>query len=237
MVIFRQRALVLALMLSCGPGIVVDAAEPQAPAPRSGAAQEKIEVLDDVLVTGEKPVRKVAELIPWLRRLPGEYKFDGFVDLGGQGKRADRLPIKGQGTCIAFGVAPGIQCEIDVRWPHIRGPEGEEVLGAQPTLAPAMILYGLEPDEIGIRYLQVDNRGLAEGATGLVTGDTAAFRTPCVDRPENCHRVVRVTAKPDSKVIDMQIDTELDLNVAVRYRFQMTRVADVQSLEQSGGRK
>jgi hypothetical protein len=74
----------------------------------------------------------------------------------------------------------------------------------------------------------VDNRGLAEGATGLVTGDTAAFRTPCVDQPTDCLRVVRITARPDSKIIDMQIDTELSLQVAMRYRFQLTRVAQVQ---------
>ena len=90
-----------------------------------------------------------------------------------------------------------------------------------------MILYGLEPDEIGIRYLQVDNRGLEEGATGLVTVDTAAFRTPCVDQPADCERVVRITAKPDSQIVDMQIDTELSLQVALRYRFQLTRVAQV----------
>jgi hypothetical protein len=231
MAAYRRRKGVqapLLLLLLC-LGIVVGAAEVRQAAPRASGAPEDLEVLDDVLVSGEKPTRKVAELIPWLRRLIGEYSFGGFVDLGGKGIPADRVPVKGVGTCIGFGVAPGVQCEIHVRWPEVRGPNGEEVIGGVSALAPAMILYGLEPDEIGIRYLQVDNRGLAEGAIGLVTGDSAAFRTPCVDIPTDCQRVVRITARPESKTIDMQIDTELNLQVAVRFRFQLTRVAQVQA--------
>lgn len=218
--------MLLALLLVPAAGIVVGAET--SPAAREPGTQEDIEVLDDVVVSGEKPTRKVAELIPWLRRLLGQYTFDGFVDLGGKGDPDDRRNVRGIGTCIGFGVAPGVQCEIDVRWPETRGPNGEEIPGGVSALAPAMILYGLEPDEIGIRYLQVDNRGLAEGATGLVTGDTAAFRAPCVDQPADCQRVVRITAKPESTIIDMQIDTELNLQVALRYRFQLTRVAQVQ---------
>jgi len=223
---YRQRMMLMALLLVPCAGIVVGAQTPSA-APEA-ETQDDIQVLDDVVVSGEKPTRKVAELIPWLRRLPGQYTFDGFVDLGGKGDPDDRRNVRGIGTCIGFGLAPGVQCEIHVRWPESRGPNGEEIPGGVSALAPAMILYGLEPDEIGIRYLQVDNRGLAEGATGLVTGDTAAFRTPCVDQPTDCQRVVRITAKPESKIVDMQIDTELNLQVALRYRFQLTRVAQVQ---------
>lgn len=203
-----------------------------AASPAGGAAQsqeEQIEELSEVTVSGEKPTRKVADLIPWLRRLLGQYTYAGYVDLGGKGEPEDRRTVKGSGYCIGFGLAPGVQCELHVSWPEMRGPDGEEVMGGVSTFTPAMILYGLEPDEIGIRYLQVDSKGLAEGGTGLVTGDTAAFRTPCADVPTGCQRVVRITAKSDSQLVDMQIDTELDYQLATRYRFQMTRIAKLQS--------
>jgi hypothetical protein len=184
-----------------------------------------------VVVSGETPTRKIADLIPWLRRLIGTYTFEGYVDLGGQGTATDMLRVRGVGTCVGFGVAPGVQCEVDVRWPQVQVPEGEQAIGAASHLSPAMILYGIEPDERGIRYLQVDNRGLAEGATGLVTGDTAEFRTPCVDVPADCQRVVRITAKQDSNVVQMQIDTELNMQVAVRFRFQMNRAFQSDALQ------
>lgn len=196
---------------------------------RAQAEPEEIEELSEVTVSGEKPTRKVADLIPWLRRLLGQYVYEGYVDLGGKGEEEDRHPVKGSGYCIGFGLAPGVQCEIHVSWPEVRGPDGEEVMGGVSTFTPAMILYGLEPDEIGIRYLQVDSKGLAEGGTGLVTGDTAAFRTPCADIPMGCQRVVRITARSESQFVDMQIDTELDYQLATRYRFHMTRIAKLQS--------
>lgn len=216
----------LLLVAASTLSMTVQAAAPASPGAR---ADEEIEELSEVTVSGEKPTRKVADLIPWLRRLLGQYVYEGYVDLGGKGEQEDRRPVKGSGYCIGFGVAPGVQCEIHVSWPEVRGPDGEEVMGGVSTFTPAMILYGLEPDEIGIRYLQVDSKGLAEGGTGLVTGDTAAFRTPCADIPMGCQRVVRITAQSESQVVDMQIDTELDYQLATRYRFHMTRIAKLQS--------
>jgi hypothetical protein len=216
---------------------VAFAAQPSASQRRESArAAEQLEELGEVVVSGEKPTRRIEDLIPWLRRLLGRYEFAGYVDLGGQGNPEDLLRVRGGGECVGFGVAPGVQCEIDVRWPKVAGPAGEDVIGGVSYLSPAMILYGVEPDERGIRYLQVDNRGLAEGAIGLVTGDTAAFRTPCVDMAADCQRVVRITARADSKIVDMQIDTELNYRVVTRFRFQLTRVAQLQSDPGAGPR-
>jgi hypothetical protein len=201
----------------------------QAPTAARDTAPEELRELSEVVVSGEKPTRRVAELIPWLRRLLGQYTYEGYVDLGGQGRPEDRRTVAGGGTCVGFGVAPGVQCEIVVRWPEMRGENGEEVMGGVSPLNPAMILYGLEPDELGIRYLQVDNRGLAEGTTGYVIGSTATFRTACVDVAEGCQRITRITAESESKIIDMQVDTEINYELAMRYRFQLTRVAEAQA--------
>jgi hypothetical protein len=222
--VFAGRIIALAALLPV-------AALAASPAPRESpaAAPDKLQELSEVLVSGEKPTRKVAELIPWLRRLLGQYTYEGYVDLGGKGNPDDQRRVRGVGLCVGFGVAPGVQCEINVRWPEARGPDGEEIMGGVSPLAPAMILYGLEPDDLGIRYLQVDNRGLAEGATGFIIRDTATFRTPCVDVPEGCQRITRITAEQDSKLIEMQVDTEVNYELAMRYRFQLTRVAEMQS--------
>jgi hypothetical protein len=208
-------------------------ANTQAIQPRSerlAAKEEKeAEELSEVNITAEKPTRKVGDLIPFLRRILGQYTIDGKVDLGGQGKPEDRWTAVGTGNCVGFGVAPGVQCELNVKWPQIPGPNGEAVMSGIFGMEPMMILYGLEPDELGIRYLQVNNKGLAEGATGYMVDDTVTFKTPCVNTEPGCQRVTRVTARSDNKVVDFQIDTEIDYKVAARFNFKLRRVANPQA--------
>ncbi len=211
-----------ALALAATPPI------PQLP-PLPDAAPAELEELTEVIVSGEKPTRKVADLIPWIRRLLGEYDIEGHVHLGGKNDPEDQRLVRGTGLCVGFGLAPGVQCEIHVNWRIPAGASGPGTLAGASYLTPAMILYGVEPDERGIRYLQVDNRGLAEGATGAVVGSTASFTTACVDVPQGCQRVTRITALPDSQHVQMQVDTLVDGQLALRYRFQLTRVAEVQA--------
>src|SRR5690606_9982697 len=47
---------------------------------------------------------------------------------------------------------------------------------------PAMALYGIDPATSGFRYLEVDNKGIASGGKGVIVGDRATLRTPCVNR-------------------------------------------------------
>jgi hypothetical protein len=204
--------------------------------PVAGASTERVEELSEVIVTGEKPVNSVKDLIPWIRRLLGRYTLQGYVDVGGKGDPADRRTVRGIGLCVGFGVAPGVQCEMHVVGPQSAADAGQSVPESVAALAPAMILYGVEPDDLGIRYLQVDNRGLAEGATGDVIGNTATFRTRCADVAEGCERVTRITAVSESKVVDVQVDTEIHSQLAARLRFQMTRVGEVQAPPAGAGR-
>jgi hypothetical protein len=210
------------------------AASPASTAP--GTSTESVEELSEVVVTGEKPINSVTDLIPWIRRLLGRYTLQGYVDAGGKGDPADRRTVRGIGLCVGFGVAPGVQCEIHVVGPQSMTDGESSVPESVAALAPAMILYGVEPDDLGIRYLQVDNRGLAEGATGDVIGNTATFRTRCVDVAEACERVTRITAVSESKVVDVQVDTEVYSQLTARLRFQMMRVGDVQAPPAGAGR-
>jgi hypothetical protein len=196
---------------------------------RGTGKEEENQELNEVTISAEKPTRKVADLIPFLRRILGQYTVDGKVDLGGQGKPEDKWTAVGTGNCVGFGVAPGVQCELKVKWPQIPGPNGEQVMSGVMGMEPMMILYGLEPDELGIRYLQVNNKGLAEGATGFMINDTVTFKTPCVNTQPGCQRVTKVTARSDSKVVDFVIDTEIDYKLAARFNFKLRRVANPQA--------
>lgn len=220
----------LALAL-CASALFAASPAPAADAP---AGAGKVEELSEVVVSGQKPTRKLADIIPWLRRLLGEYTIEGYVDLGGRGEPDEQRSVRGTGVCIGFGVAPGVQCEFNIRWPETRARGGGEILGGVSNLSPAMILFGLEPDDIGLRYLQVDNRGLAEGSRGGIIGDTAVFRTPCADLIEGCERATRIITSSDSKLVELQVDTEIYYQVKVRYRFQLTRVAEVQAVPGPG---
>jgi hypothetical protein len=195
---------------------------------------ESIEELDEVVVSGAKPSSDPAEIIAWMRRLVGQYTYEGHVDLRGQGNSEDQRPVRGQGICVGFGPVPAVQCEIKVVWPEVIGEDGEETLGGVSTLNPAIMLFGFDPDELGVRYMTVDNNGVAEPALGQLFGDTLTSKEICASIPGNCQRVSRITAKPDLKVIDMQVDIQRDYNNVLGYRFLMRRVAQGQAEEASG---
>jgi hypothetical protein len=220
----------IALLLLSGTAYAAQSAAPATPAPAAAdAAAKPLDNLAEVVVSAEKPTRKAADLIAWIRRLLGKYTFEGKVDLGGKGNPNDRWSVNGGGTCIGFGVAPGVQCEINVHWPPVPGPNAPEILSGISDLTPAMILYAMEPDDLGIRYLQVNSKGLAEGSTGTIIGDTATFKTPCVNVAKGCERTTRITVGSESKIIDMQIDTEVNYELVARFSFKLRRVAQLQA--------
>lgn len=185
------------------------------------------EELDEVTVRGNRiaPVRSMRIILEWLVRLVGQYRYEGFVELSpGPGVPKDRLPVRGFGDCVRFGIAPGVQCSVAVLWPEVKGPDGEEVVGGVSTLNPAMILYGLDPDRRGIHFLQVDQRGIADGGVGYLIGDVLTATAPCEDIPGNCRRTTRIDAQPDGKLIQMQVDIEQEGVRVARFHFEMQRI-------------
>lgn len=221
----RSRALILAAFSCavCVAGSVFAAAPPSISAP---VVTHQDEELDEVSIDGVRPTRKPSDVITWMRRLVGQFAYQGYIDLGGQGNPEDQHPVRGQADCVGFGVAPAVQCEIRVLWAEVRGADGEEIPGGVSNLNPAMILFGFEPDEVGIRFMQVDNKGIAEPALGRVVGDTLVSRAPCVNQPGNCERVTRITAEPDLRLIQMHVDIEVDYRRSLGYRFVMRRVPE-----------
>lgn len=182
------------------------------------------EQLDEVEATGERKVRNPQILIAWLRRLLGRFSYEGYVELRGEGESALRQPVRGSGNCVGFGSAPGVYCTIQVAWPEVKGIDGAAVPGGISSLVPATILYGLDPDFVGIRYLEVDSKGMANAGHGYVRGNTLQTTTPCVDRPGNCQRVARINAHPDGKLVETQIDIQVDARRQFRFMFVQRRI-------------
>ncbi len=214
----KSWTIVQALWLS-GPALAAAPVQPsQLPPPPK--ATKDLE-LGEVLVTGAqaKKVRDPEAVLKWLSRLVGKYDYEGFVELRTEGAPQGRLPVRGVGDCVGFGPGPGVQCVMRVNWPKVRGPDGTDVLGGISTLAPAMTLYGYDADFIAIHFQQVDNKGLADTGRGYLTGNVLTTRAPCVNVLEACERIMHISAEPDGKLIQTQIDIEQNSNLVVRFVF------------------
>lgn len=197
----------------CGAALAADASAP------AGKADQE---LDEVLVTGARVVRKPEKIIAWLNRLVGRFSYEGHVELRGDGASPRREAASGEGKCVPYG--PSVHCTVQVVWPEMRGSNGEALPGGVSTLAPAMVMYGMDLNYLNVLSMQVDNRGMADSGVGDLRGDTLTTTTPCADLPGNCKRVSRIEARPDGKLIRMQIDIEQDARRVARYAFVLRRV-------------
>jgi len=157
--------------------------------------------------------RKLGELDTWLRRLVGRY----VVTRSGI--------TQGRADCIIIGDGPGVHCVNG-------GAEAAQSATLFSSGGPWMILFGLDPDAPGIRYLRVDGQSLAEGDLGKLSGDTVTFsRVQCPTsiqipfRPQPrfgipptinilaCYRHVRIYAPAGDEGSLIQTKTELEVSV------------------------
>jgi len=158
-----NRVLVLSLLLA---RVVAPAACPAAENPRFAVP---------------KPPPMSAEQTPpmeeWLRRLAGQFRYEGLANPSS----LDPRPVSGRADCINVGRGPGVQCVLDVKWREKWIiPPGTPV-PPHPDLSPAMMLFGYEPGA-RLHYLQVNNKGIAQGGTGTLSGSMAKLVT---DPPRN----------------------------------------------------
>jgi hypothetical protein len=194
------------------------------------------EELDEAVVQGNrlKPTRDPQKIVNWLKLLTGKFRYEGAVEIQVDADRATRQ-AQGSADCTAFGLAPGVHCELRVSWPVVQGEGGAELEGGTSTLLPAMIQYGLNADNVGIRFLLVDNKGLAHYGQGYLVNDTLTTTTPCSDAPGNCQRITRITPGIDGQIVDMQFDIERDFQNTASYRFRLRRQGEAPAGAISGG--
>jgi hypothetical protein len=222
--LFALNARLIASMLLLTGAEFATAAEP---VPQAEPTDEE---LGEVLIEDLKPERDPQKVINWLANLVGEFTYEGYVDVHAQANPEDIHAVRGSGSCVGYGPAPAVQCDIHVRWSQAQGRNGEAVLGGVSTLDPAIMLFGFASDRVGIRYMLVDSEGTADAALGYVVGNTLISRSPCASVPGNCDRVVHITISEDAKQIDMRIDLEVDYRRAVRFEFRMVRMASSKAL-------
>src|SRR5690606_29088755 len=110
-------------------GSVLPASPPSLQERSSASLIGREQDLDEVLVSGARHTRKASEVIAWMRRLTGQFVYEGHVDLRGQDNPEDQRPVRGGAICVGFGPASGVQCEIRVTWPEARGENGAPMLG------------------------------------------------------------------------------------------------------------
>jgi hypothetical protein len=211
--------IVLRSLLVC---LLLLPAAARAAQPEQGSNQQ----LDEIIVNGVrvKPDRDAVKILGWLRRFVGDFSYSGYVDVRAEGipRQSQRQGVAGSARCVAFGKAPGVNCSLSVIWSEVHAPDGGDVLGGVSTLNPAMLQLGLDPDRLGIRFMQVDNRGIADRGNGYLFTNTLTTTNPCAGIPD-CLRTTRINAHPDGNFIEMQIDLEKDGIRVVRYLLVMTR--------------
>ena len=194
-------------------------------------------------------LQQAAEMDIWLRRLIGRFRVEGVIyrydDLpvedgtaaAGIVSRAREQPedddppkvksARGMEDCIGLGSGAGVQCVINVLWEEEWTADGQAVEEGVSTLAPAMIEYGLDPVASRIRYLQVDNKSLAEGAAGVLKGDTLTTRVRCANTEavKHCERVMRIYAPPGGKYLQLNIDREYNHNRITSLMLDLRRMS------------
>jgi hypothetical protein len=216
-----------------GSGLIMLALLPAPALPASPSTQQ----LDEVLVNGRrvKPNRDPQQIVNWLKLLVGQFRYTGFVEVKAEGVPSAPRQVRGKADCIAFGLAPGVICRIDVNWPEVHGPNGEEVPGGISSLTPAMVQYGLDADRLAIRYMQVDNKGMADRGHAYLVSDSLVTTAPCMGIEGNCQRISRITPQVDGRIVEMQVDFVRDSEPIASYRFVLRRVGAVAEGAISGG--
>jgi hypothetical protein len=229
---FRKWMLALVLILP-GPALAADLACAQpntlkTPAPAKGSLPE----LEVLVVTPGKPTSRTGDLGAWLKRLEGQFRYEGYVDLCGNGNATDQRPVSGKADCVSLYNGSdesrrSLYCVIDVRWPPVLDRNGAPVMGGESHLSPAVITYGVVPDLPGIQFMQMDSKGMATHARGSLTGDTLTTTGSC-GVPGSCRKVTRITAQSDSQDVAMLIDFEVDSHRVLRHAFLLHRTSNIQ---------
>lgn len=116
--------------------------------------------------------------------------------------------------------------------PAVRQAYDRRRLIGRSVLRPAVFVLGLDPDRLGVRFLQVDNKALGNGGRGCLSGDSVTTTSARVDLPAECRRI---TAHVDGKLVEIEVEVEKQLERKARFRFVLRRLNAVPEGAISGG--
>jgi len=84
--------------------------------------------------------------------------------------------------------------------------------------------------------MQVDSKGNAEWASGALINDSFVSKEPCVGRPGDCRKSMRITAERNSELVTMLIDTDVGEQRVMRQSLVLNRESKSRNVEPSGNR-
>jgi hypothetical protein len=92
--------------------------------------------------------------------------------------------------------------------PPSNSPPVTEYKWRDRFMDPAVYLIGIDPDELGIRYLVVDGQSIGMEAKGILRGDMAVFRMNCpyVPAGSQCDRRFSIRAPADGSPVEWRLD-------------------------------
>lgn len=145
----------------------------------------------------------------WLRRRVGRFRIEGsWSQLTNPNEPI--AGISGMADCVGVGAGPGIECIVVV--------DGEARL----------LTYGFDPGDLRIHYMEVNSRGIVEGGSGVLKGNSLVHRTKIANtevRPY-MERITRTWISPEGE-ISQQIDIELDFRTIMQLHLYYRRIAQV----------
>lgn len=209
----KRLALVWISTMAAGTLTCCDV-QAQARSPVSRAARDQVQKGGAFDAAAQS--RKRAELEVWLSRFVGSFQLKGTVMEYLNGGRLTSQDINGVMHCAGIGDGPGVHCLVKASFgPNLWQSFGG-IGGGTPThsityntLNPAVMLFALDPDDLKIKVLLVDDHSIADVLSGPLTGDTVKFASryrgcwgeaPLV----HCPWALQITAKPDSNVIKVE---------------------------------
>jgi hypothetical protein len=153
-------------------------------------------------------VQTTADMGIWLPRLVGRFKVEGVVETG-VGDPPTPISATGKVDCIAVGAGPGVQCVSYVTWEEFWGSVSETQTAGTSFLGPAAILYGLDPNAVRFRLMQLDTDGLVTDGAAQLNGNTLAwdFEGYCPREPQaKCRQETRIYAPPHGRYLHTTIE-------------------------------
>ena len=225
-------ALLIAL-LTPGSAIAADFSCTSSDTPNTNpATTNQLTELEEVVVTPRAFVSRTRDLGAWLKRLEGQFRYEGYVLQCGNDRSVSRRPVTGKAACVSLHnganeAQRSLYCVADVKWSTAHSEVGEQVEGSTLPLSPTVITYGVKPDLPGIQFMQLDSKGIATHGSGKLTGDTLVASEPC-GPGDTCRKVTRITARPESDEITMIVDIQIDSRREIRHSFLLHRLSNRQ---------
>jgi hypothetical protein len=232
----KRVSLVMVLLLASAALLSSSDSLAQARRPQT-SAQKKI---DGAVQTVDAAARakKLAELEMWLQRLVGHFRIEGTTKLfygtsticPEGGFCYMHRNSTGAGDCVRVAAGHGIHCVIKTAWPRFipRPPEfaPSEVNWPGPFLDNAVVLFGIDPENMGIRFLLVDAKSIAYEAFGPLTGDSVTFRSGCGKDPasKRCKRIFSIRATSDGTRLEMGLEVRSAIFTRAGYLFSLHRL-------------